>query len=430
MTAPDPLLTAETAAEPTSVQLHRQAARPPRGLIFYVAFAIIGAGAAQMSLALLTLTLKANALGSDEATTIISISSGIAGVFTLVSLPAIGTLSDRTRSRFGRRRPYLVLGAASFAAGGLLLILASDVPMLVAAHLLVTLGFVTAHVTITALVTDLLPDGRRGPIIAFISMSTALGGLLGTAVSIPFGDDLHANIGIPTLLAVVGMLLLAIRVRDPRWVFPLPSFDLRSAIQIYWVNPLRFPDFAWVFASRMLVFSGVAALNAYQAVFLLMSMDIAEQRLGTMITLTVLVNAGVTMLVTPYIGRLSDRIGVRKPFIIVAAIVLAGGLVFASQARDIPTYLVACGIVGLGQGVYFAVELALATQVLPDPDNPAGAIGILKIADNLPVTIVATVAPLILAIGGAGQNFSALFIAGAISAVLGGLVITFIRGAR
>lgn len=79
--------------------------------------------------------------------------------------------------------------------------------------------------------------------------------------------------------------------------------------------------------------------------------------------------------------------------------------------------------------MYFAVELVLATLVLPDPDNPAKDLGILKIADNLPVTIVSTAAPFLLAIGGGG-NYAALFIAGAIAAVIGGLVILFVRGAR
>ncbi|WP_029150332.1 MFS transporter [Microbacterium indicum] len=429
MTSPDPKLTTDPVVEPTPTQIFRQKVHPPKAFILYIAFAIIGAGAAQMSLALLTLTLKATELDAEGATTIISLSSAIAGIFTLIALPAVGTMSDRSRSAFGRRRPYLVAGAVSFVAGGLLLIVAPNIPVLVAAHLLVTLGFVCANIAVTALVTDQLPAERRGPVVAVISMGTAVGGLLGTAVSIPFGDNLWANVGIPTVIAVAGMLLLAARVRDPKWEFPSAPFSIRSVVGVFWVNPLAHPNFTWIFTSRMLVFSAVGALNAFQAVFLMQRLGIEPAHLGTMITLTVLVTAGVTMIVTPYIGRLSDRLGVRKPFVVVAAFVLALGLVFASRTESFGMYLVACGVVGLGQGVYFAVELALGTLVLPDPDNPAGAIGILKIADNLPTTIVAAVAPAILAIGG-GQNFSALFIAGAISAVVGGLVITLIRGPK
>ncbi|KJL41660.1 hypothetical protein [Microbacterium trichothecenolyticum] len=79
------------------------------------------------------------------------------------------------------------------------------------------------------------------------------------------------------------------------------------------------------------------------------------------------------------------------------------------------------------------MELALATQVLPDPDNPAKDLGILKIADNLPVSIVAAVASALLAIGAASaadQHFAALFLAGALSAIVGGFVILLVKGAR
>lgn len=427
-----PSLTTDTVAEPTPTQLFRQNVRPPRGFTFFLVLAMVGAGAAQMSAALLTLTLKATALDAAAATTTISLSSGIAGILTLFALPIIGTMSDRSRSRFGRRRPYLLLGALAFAAGAVALVAAPNIPVFVLAHLLITTGFVTANVTVTALLTDQLPADRRGVATALISMGTPVGALFGMAVSVPFGDQLVPLVGIPTALAVVGMLLLAAIVRDPKWEFPQPAFDLRQMAAVFWVNPRRHSPFTWVFTSRMLVFSGVAALNGYQAIYMLQKLHLEPAGLGTAILLTVIVNASITLLVAPAIGRLSDRLNIRKPFILVAALILAAGLVLAAAAPDFGFYLVACGVVGLGQGVYFAVELVLATQVLPDPDNPAKDLGILKIADNLPVTIVAAVAPALLAIGAGatGPNFGALFIAGAISAVLGGLVILFVRGAR
>ncbi|GLJ61265.1 MULTISPECIES: MFS transporter [Microbacterium] len=427
-----PAITTDTLRELTPTEAFRQSVKRPRGFTFFLVLAMVGAAAAQMSAALLTLTLKATEIDAATATTTISISSAVAGILTLFALPIVGTLSDRTRSRFGRRRPYLVVGAIAFVLGAILLVTAPNVPVFVAAHLLITTGFVAANVTVMALLTDQLPADQRGVATALVSMSTPIGALFGMAVAVPFGQQLLPLVGIPTALAVIGMLVLAVVVRDPKWEFPQPPFDLRAALRVFWVNPLKHSAFTWVFTSRMLVFSGVAALNGYQAIYLLQKLHMEPAGLGTAILLTVVVNLGITMLVAPLVGKLSDRLGVRKPFILVAAVILAVGLVLASLAPDFGFYLVACTVVGLGQGVYFAVELVLATQVLPDPDNPAKDLGILKIADNLPVTIVAAAAPALLAIGAgpAGPNFAALFIAGAIAAVIGGLVILFVRGAR
>jgi MFS family permease len=132
-------------------------------------------------------------------------------------------------------------------------------------------------------------------------------------------------------------------------------------------------------------------------------------------------------------GKLSDRVGRRKPFVVIAAVILAAGLMLAASAETFAFYLVALVVIAIGQGVYFSVELALATQVLPDPDNPAKDLALINVANNLPVSIVAAVAPALLAMGAAAndpKNFSALFIAGAISALIGAAAITFIRKVR
>lgn len=401
----------------------------PRGFVALLVLAAIGAGAAEMSAALLTLTLKATALDATGATTTISLSSGIAGVFTVLALPTVGALSDRSRSRFGRRRPYLVAGAVSFALGGALLVTAPNVPLFVAAHLLITLGFIAAGVTTTALLADRLPADRRGPAAAFLSLSTAMGALLGMAVAQPFGADLAPIVGVPTALAVLALLLLAAVLREQPSTQPRPRLRLREVVAIFWVNPLRFPDFAFVVTSRLLVFCGVAALNGYQALYLLQHVHLEPAQLSGAILLTVVVNCGLSLLVAPAVGKLSDRLNVRRPFILVAALILAAGLVVASRAGSFPAYLVGCAVLALGQGVYFAVELALATRVLPDPENPAKDLALVKVADNLPVTFVAAAAPALLALG-AGNNYAALFLAGAVCALVGGVLILFVRSSR
>ncbi|ALG30384.1 hypothetical protein AOZ07_16280 [Glutamicibacter halophytocola] len=436
MTHPTQRQSASATADASAPDITGNQFPPPassrRGLVFLLVLAMVGAGAAQMSAALLTLTLKATELDAATATTTISISSAVAGVLTLLALPLVGALSDRSRSRWGRRRPFLLLAALAFSVGGVLLVAAGTVPLFVLAHLVITFGFVTANVSVIALLTDQLPEDGRGPATALLSMGTPLGALFGMAVAVPFGDNLVPLVGIPTALAVLSLLALALKVRDLRHPERRPRSTAAALLGIFWVNPIRHSAFAWVFTSRMLVFSGVAALNGYQAIYMLQRLHLEPSSLGTAILMTVMLNAGITMLVAPLIGRISDRLGVRKPFILAAAVILGLGLVLASTASNLPMYLVACTVVGLGQGVYFAVELVLATQILPDKTNPAKDLGILKIADNLPVTIVSALAPVLLAIGAtsAGPNFSALFLAGAMASIIGGFAILFVRGAR
>ena len=145
------------------------------------------------------------------------------------------------------------------------------------------------------------------------------------------------------------------------------------------------------------------------------------------------VYAALNFLAGPTLGNLSDRIGRRKPFVIVAAVVFAVGLVVVTFARDYPTFLVAMGIIGLGQGVYMAVDLALVSQILPDRHNIAKDMGIMGLASSLPSSIVPAVAPALLAIGAtaaAPQNFPALFLTGAVAGLIGAVLILPIKGTK
>lgn len=88
--------------------------------------------------------------------------------------PVVGALSDRTRSPLGRRRPYLIAGAALTAAA--LLYLASF-PPLVPMLLVLSVNAFFLNVAVdpyVALMADLVPPaqrGRVGTVLAIFNMA-------------------------------------------------------------------------------------------------------------------------------------------------------------------------------------------------------------------------------------------------------------------
>ena len=60
---------------------------------------------------LVTLALKVNSLvGTDRAPASLALVAGVGSLLAIFANPAFGQLSDRTTSRFGMRRPWMVLG--------------------------------------------------------------------------------------------------------------------------------------------------------------------------------------------------------------------------------------------------------------------------------------------------------------------------------
>lgn len=411
--------------------------RNPRlGFVLLAGFASVGTNAALLSAAIATLSIKATQLGGQaQAANILSAVVGLAGLATLVGYPVLGRLSDRTTWSLGRRRPYLLIGAVLMALGGLLTVLVSSVPLLILANVVTSIGGASALVAVTAIIPDLWAPERRGPVAALIALGTPVGALVGLALTTPVTGNVGLMVLYPYALAVIATVLLAVVLKDRRLAkTDRPRFDLREFATTFWVNPVTNRNYGLVWWSRLLLFFGVAAVNAYQFLYLLVGLRVGSpQQVGVDIFLATLVLVGVSLVFAPIAAKVSDVIGRRKPFVIVSAALFAVGIVLVTVAKDFPSFLLAIAVVGLGQGIYFAVDLALATQVLPDQQAAGKDLGILNLASTLPSALVPAVAPALLAIGASAagqQNFGALFIAGAITSLVGAVLIVFVRGVK
>jgi MFS family permease len=144
--------------------------------------------------------------------------------------------------------------------------------------------------------------------------------------------------------------------------------------------------------------------------------------LGTLVQSVVLVAASLVA------GRLSDRTGRRKGFIVTASIVYGVALFVVAMASSFNGFLIGMAIGGLGFGVYMAVDLALVADVLPDQDTLAKDLGVFNIAGALPFAIAPAIAPTVLLFG--GGNYGVLYAVAGACAVVGAFAILPVKGVR
>jgi MFS family permease len=407
---------------------------PKGGFLVFVGIASIGAAMAELVPLVLTVAIKAQGIDPRHASTLLSIAIAVGALLSLIAYPLFGRLSDRTLSRLGRRRPFLILGAILIALGAVVLLIASSLPLLILGTALTLVGFSAATVAITSLIPDQLSPDRRGGASAVVGLSLPLGAVIGLFIAQLVSGSLAAMILLPAGVAVVGILLLAVRLSDRRLSREeRPTFTLVAFFSTFWVNPGKNPNYAWAWFSRLLLFFGVASVNAYQFFYLAAVLHLAPAAIAGGVFLSTLTLTIAALIFAPIAAKLSDRVGRRKPFVIFSSIVYGIGLVMASVAHSFPVFLAAMAVMGIGQGVYMAVDLALVTQILPDPDNAGKDLGVMNLANSLPQSLVPALAPAILLIGATAafpQNYPALFITGAIAAIVGGLLIIPIRRVR
>ena len=123
-------------------------------------------------------------------------------------------------------------------------------------------------------------------------------------------------------------------------------------------------------------------------------------------------------------GRLSDRSGRRKIFVVWSGVVIAIAALLLAIWPTWPVALVAAVLLGAGYGVYLAVDTALITQVLPAATDRAKDLGVINIATAAPQVLgPAIAAPLVTHLGG----YPTLYAVTAVVTLLGAVLVLRIR---
>jgi MFS family permease len=231
---------------------------------------------------------------------------------------------------------------------------------------------------------------------------------------------------LPALIGAAAILLLAAMLRDRRLESAEP---VRETVSWYWVSPRRYPDFAWAWLSRFLVVLGTAFLTTYQPFYLTEKLGLPDSAVPGLIFRSMLVQASLVVAISVIGGRLSDALQRRKVFVIGGAVVYALGLWLIALADSYPLFLVGMAATGIGHGLYFAVDLALVTEVLPDRQRDAAKdLGILNVTNALPQSVAPLLGPAILALS--GGDYAWLFLAAGAIALAGSLAILPLKRVR
>jgi MFS family permease len=379
---------------------------------------------------LVTLALKIRSLvDADQAPESLALVTGVGGLLSLVGNPFFGRLSDRTSSPLGMRRPWMVAGLAGGCLGILVVAVAPSIPVVLAGWCAAQLFFSALQSSLVAVLPDQVPVSQRGLVSGVLGVTLPVASVGGTFVVQLFPDHHAAMFLGPCAIGAFFVLLFVARLDDRRLDPQLrQEWRLRDLLGAFWFDPRRSPDFAWAFAGRFLFISAYAFLTTYQAYYLLDRVGSAEEDVPRQIFLATVVQSAVLVVASFVGGRLSDLTGRRKVFVAAASTVYGGALFVIATASDFNGFLVGMAISGLGFGAYMAVDLALVTDVLPDPDSAGKDLGVFNMANALPYALAPAVAPAILL--ASNDSYAVLYAVAAACSVLGAVAVAPIRSVR
>jgi MFS family permease len=383
------------------------------------------------------LPLQVEAIDPTGKESSLGIVVAIGALVSLVASPIAGALSDRTSSRLGRRRPWVLW--PSIAAAGVLAVMGglTTIGGLVLGWALAQLTLNASYAAVTAMLPDQVPVEQRGTVGAVVGAAQPLGVILGSiiATAIP-GENTAADGQSLRYMAVAVIVLLTaalfvLTMRDPRLDRErVAAFDAGQFLRGFWVSPKEHPDFAWVFVTRFLVVLGTAFVTSYLLYFtrdvLGKSPDEASDTVASILQSYI-----VALLIFALIaGPISDKVGKVRIFVVIASLVCAASMLILAFATSQAQATVAAFVMGAGFGAYTAVDLALISRVLPSAESRAGHLGVINIANALPQVLAPLIASVVITALKSSSYQTAylvLYIMASVVTVMGAVLVVKIR---
>ena len=388
---------------------------------FLVGYGLAQTGAFISFIPFLTLLLpaKAQAISGEAGAALLLSQAAIwGGIAAAMANLLCGVLSDRTRGRFGRRRPWIVGGVLGLAVSFVILTTAATPATLIVGVITFQLAVNAFFAPLNALVPDMVPDRQKGLASAWAGIAAPAANLF-TAVVI---SRLHPQIGLQfTLVAVAAAVLIlpfAVRLKEAPVAARTALVSLRA---------LKDRTFALVFGSRLLAEAAIAIHTLY--LFLWLSRAPAHARPEGMSDAgafgVLLLAATAAAVVAGFVGGVvSDRTGRRLPFVVAALLCMAGALIVLCLAPSWPGLIGAQLLFGGAHGLHATTVAALTAEILPDRETFGQDIGVMNIAIAAAQSLAPAAA---LALLSAGLSLTAVFALAAGSAALAAGVVSFAR---
>lgn len=302
----------------------------------------------------------------SEGTTLFALNAAGAIIAALVQ-PTIGSISDYTISRWGRRKPYIFIGSVLdivFLYG----IASSNTILAIAAFMvLLQVSANFAQGPFQGYIPDLVPSKQVGLASALVGLFQVLGNVAGFGIgawAVASNDFFLGTMALGAL-ELVTMLSVVWRVDEGKTARPREGKSWFAIGREAWgTDILRQRSFLWLVGSRWFVLMGANMLVNFAINFLAQTFTIAQEDTGgPNIALLAATVVGNVVTAIPA-GRISDRVG-RKPVIYTACVVGAAGMAVIAVAPALPIAVAGAFLFGSGVGMFLAVDWALMTDIIP-----------------------------------------------------------------
>lgn len=310
-------------------------------------------------------------VSASEKSTYLGLLTFVGLILAMLVQPIAGTLSDRSGFGWGRRRPYILVGAT------LVILLLSGIgwcgsyAAIFLIYCLLQIASNTAQGPYQAFIPDLVPGGRRGVASGVKSFLEIGGGVVLIYPIAIFMDRYSAGEGSSWLwlsLAIPGLVLLGVMIATTLMVKERAGAGgtqpplLPALLRSFKIDVKANRDFVWFLISRLFIIMAFTTIQTFALYFLMDVVGVPDPATATA-KFSIVAIAGMLVIAYPA-GRLSDRIG-RRPITIASGLLGALGIGLIALFQHSYIHIILCGgLVGIAFGAFMSSNWALATDLV------------------------------------------------------------------
>src|SRR5215210_6236528 len=382
--------------------------------------------------AIIGIAVKVQSIVPDEQkTSATGLVFGVGALFAVIGNVLFGRFSDRTTARWGRRRPWIVAGTVVMTVAFVIIALGQTVLIVTAGWCLAQLGANATLAPFIATISDQVPKFQRGSVSALLGIAQNIGILGGAYLAQLFAKQLVILFVVPSVVAIGAMLLFAFVLPDQHLRTKPPAMTGGEWIGTLWLNPLKFPDFAFAWWSRFLITLATFMFTTFRLFYIRDELGLPESEAPAAVTIGVLIYT-IALVATSWVaGKISDRTGRRKFLVAGSTLLFAVGIVMLAFVDTVTGFYVVEAVLGVAYGIYVGVDLALVVDVLPNPDDAGKDLGMFNMANALPQTVAPVIGAALLSFNSVNnQNYSLLLYTAGVAGLIGALVVLPIKKVR
>lgn len=338
-----------------------------------------------------------------------------------------GAFSDVTRTKLGKRKPYIIFGTIVTALSLVVIANVKNVILVIALWVITAAAENAVAASIYAQISDRIAPRWRGTISTFYGVGGTIVPQLFAMLAAQFLGDVKFGLYVMAGIAVVLMFVHILLAGEKSNLDDNPvELNKKNIIEHFSLPRKGCRDYYLALFGKFFMVLGHTIITTYLLYIFTDYMMMNDKSAGVSISIFSSIMLFIGLAFALVSGVLADKLKRVKLPVSIATYLLGVAALFP-LIHAAPSMMYVYGILAaMGTGIYNSVDGALNLDVLPSSETAGKDLGLINLGVTGAQMLGALIASLIVTMFG----YSAIFIFSLIMEFIGGLLITAIRSVK